>query len=102
MHKIERHLKAIVPHTGLSVASPALYEISIDGLRFHVLDGGSKLARIRSENLENVIRASSSSRLPGATDSASATPKQANVGGVAFLRSKNGNLYRSGAVKAKR
>lgn len=28
------------------------------------------------------------------------TPKKAHVGGVTFLRSKNGNLYRSGIVKA--
>lgn len=30
------------------------------------------------------------------------TPKKACVGGVTFLRSKNGNLYRSGIVKAKK
>jgi hypothetical protein len=38
----------------------------------------------------------------GDEDSAKATPKSANVGGVTFYRSKNGNLYRSGIVKAHR
>ena len=42
------------------------------------------------------------SRLLGSNDSVSTTPKHANIGGVTFLRSKNGNLYRSGIVKAKR
>ncbi|KAG6999325.1 hypothetical protein G7Y79_00036g072810 [Physcia stellaris] len=34
--------------------------------------------------------------------SAHHTPKQANVGGVTFYRSRNGNLYRSGLVKARK
>ena len=38
----------------------------------------------------------------GPLDSTSLTPKQATVGGVKFFRSKNGNLYRSGIVNAKK
>ncbi len=38
----------------------------------------------------------------GTFDSTKQTPKKAHVGGVTFLRSKNGNLYRSGIVKAKK
>ena len=34
--------------------------------------------------------------------STESTPKQASVGGVMFYRSKNGNLYRSGLVKAQK
>lgn len=48
--KIERHLKAITPHSGQGTAMLTLHEITINGLRFHVLDGGSKLARIRGGN----------------------------------------------------
>lgn len=44
--KIERHLKA---HVAYSAATPAVHEITVNGLRFHVLDGGSKLARIRGK-----------------------------------------------------
>jgi len=100
--KIERHLKTLAPHTGHGVATPTVHEVAINGLRFHVLDGGSKLARIRGEIFYEGSHFPRSSRLLGTMDSASTTPKQANIGGVTFLRSKNGNLYRSGVVKAKR
>lgn len=42
------------------------------------------------------------SRITGDDSAASSTPKSAPVGGVMFYRSKNGNLYRSGIVKAHR
>lgn len=100
--KIERHLKTLAPDTGYAIATRTVHEVNIDGLRFHVLDGGSKLARVRGEIFHEGSHLLLSSRLPGATDSASSTPKQANIGGVNFLRSKHGNLYRSGVVKAKR
>ena len=35
-------------------------------------------------------------------NSAEATPKKTTVGGVTFLRSKNGNLWRSGVVRTRR
>lgn len=38
----------------------------------------------------------------GDSNAAKSTPKMATVGGVRFYRSKNGNLYRSGIVKAQR
>ena len=44
----------------------------------------------------------SHSRVIGDENAAKSTPKSANVGGVIFYRSKNGNLYRSGIVKAHR
>ena len=98
--KIARHFNTLTFRTGQ--ATNAVHEISVNGLRFHVADGGSKLVRMRGENHDDGMRLFSRSQLLGATDSASTTPKQANVGGVTFLRSKNGNLYRSGIVKAKR
>ncbi|KKY26160.1 putative ccch zinc finger protein [Diplodia seriata] len=60
------------------------YEIEVDNIRFRVTDGGSKLVRISND-----------------PNTARATPKQAKIGGVTFLRSKNGNLYRSGLIKNK-
>ena len=47
--KIERHLKAMTPHFGLDIAVPTVHEITINGLRFQVLHGGGKLARIRGK-----------------------------------------------------
>lgn len=99
--KIERHLDALTSRVGQATNDVA-HELSINGLRFHVADGGSKLVRIRGENHDSGTQVFPRSQLPGATDSARSTPKQANVGGATFLRSKNGNLYRSGIVKAKR
>lgn len=98
--KIARHFNTLTFRGGQ--ATNVVHEISVNGLRFHVADGGSKLVRMRGENHDDGTRLFSRSQLLGATDSASTTPKQANVGGVTFLRSKNGNLYRSGIVKAKR
>ena len=98
--KIERHLDILTSRAGQPTS--LLHEVSIHGLRFEVADGGSKLIRIRGANHDPGTRLPLCLRLLGANDSASTTPKHANIGGVTFLRSKNGNLYRSGIVKAKR
>ena len=100
--KIQRHLKTLNAQPSQDIATPAVYDILINGLRFQVLDGGSKLARIRSEDTHQGNVLLPSLQHTGTADSASTTPKQANVGGVTFLRSKNGNLHRSGIVKASR
>ena len=100
--KIQKHLKTLSAYPDQSKATPTAHELLINGLRFHVLDGGSKLARIRGEGANNKQNIHLSLQHIGAADSASTTPKQATIGGVTFLRSKNGNLYRSGIVKAKK
>ncbi|KAK4194361.1 hypothetical protein QBC40DRAFT_290906 [Triangularia verruculosa] len=61
------------------------YVITVDGIQFTVTKQGSKLVKV-----------------PGDGNSAKATPRMAVVGGVKFYRSKNGNLYRHGIVKAQR
>ncbi len=54
-YKINKHLRGLIPHASRSSAistatvPPIIREIQVDGLRFHVMDGGSKLARIRGE-----------------------------------------------------
>ncbi|KIM97628.1 hypothetical protein OIDMADRAFT_182012 [Oidiodendron maius Zn] len=68
-----------------STDSAENYEISVQGIRFRVAKNGSKLVKV-----------------PGDLNAAKATPKAALVGGVRFYRSKNGNLFRSGIVKAHR
>ncbi|KAL8679631.1 MAG: hypothetical protein Q9186_004092 [Xanthomendoza sp. 1 TL-2023] len=64
-------------------ASSKVHEIMIEGLGFRVLKGGSKLARVY-----------------GPSDTSRSTPKRAYVQGVTFVRSKQGNLHRSGVVRA--
>ena len=46
--KIERHLDTLTSRAGQ--ATVVSHELSINGLRFQVADGGSKLVRIRGEN----------------------------------------------------
>ncbi|KEZ44317.1 hypothetical protein SAPIO_CDS3284 [Scedosporium apiospermum] len=61
------------------------FELDIEGIRFRVSKDGGKLVKV-----------------PGDINPPSATPKTAVVGGVKFFRSKTGNLYRDGIVKAHR
>lgn len=72
--------------------------MSIDGIKYSVQSGGSKLVRIKGlsplPGKENFIEAEL-----GPNDSTLSTPKQVTVSGIQFLRSKNGNLYRSTVVK---
>jgi hypothetical protein len=111
--KLSKHLQRVkdsldISGTRTSHTTPN-YEILVQGVRFRVLKNGSKLARISGED---ITRSSGNSRgthssgfdlrVTGDENAAKATPKSANVGGVIFYRSKNGNLYRSGVVKAHR
>ncbi|KAI0020593.1 hypothetical protein F4780DRAFT_742069 [Xylariomycetidae sp. FL0641] len=68
-----------------STSSTSRYEIEVDGVRFHVVQQGSKLIKA-----------------PNDVNPPSATPKVATVGGVKFHRTKHGNLVRHGIVKAQR
>lgn len=89
--KLSKHLERLsdnmAGHSANQRVAQALpnYEITVQGIRFRVMKDGSKLAKV-----------------PGDENAAKLTPKSATVGGVRFYRSKNGNLYRSGIVKAQR
>ena len=101
--KIHRFLHTNAQSALSNTTSSLSHEILVEGLRFQVLSGGSKLARLRGTQiyrgqfLEGWAKTKS-----GSTDRGISTPKSALVGGVLFHRSKNGNLYRSGVVAAKR
>ncbi|KAI1495860.1 hypothetical protein F5X99DRAFT_402213 [Biscogniauxia marginata] len=71
-----------VPSTPTST-SP--YEITVDGIRFQVVQQGNKLIKV-----------------PGDVNPPSATPRMPTISGVRFNRTKNGNLVRHGIVKAQR
>jgi hypothetical protein len=89
------------PHTGAS--KPQEYQIMVEDIPFRVVKGGSKLARVSSE-IYIATRSAIGISLRGADDPmlAKNTPKRAVIGGVKFVRSRNGNLHRLGAVKSKR
>jgi len=109
--KISRHLHRIasqsVQPTGPSSTrggTASTHEVTINGLHFRVTNGGSRLVRVSGRPVCFVQDSSSRSDLCALGDASGgrSTPKKANIGGVTFLRSKNGNLYRSGLVKAKK
>lgn len=86
-----------------SAHSSAGREIIIDGFAFRVARGGSKLIRISS--VYYLLNLSPHRiGLPSIDDPTTAnnTPKRVTVAGVSFVRSKNGNLHRLGAVVSKK
>ncbi|EEP77840.1 conserved hypothetical protein [Uncinocarpus reesii 1704] len=76
---------ASAPDPGIIGARPDSYKVVIQDIPFQVVKGGSKLVRLSND-----------------PTTANATPKRVSVGGVAFVRSKNGNLHRLGAVVSKK
>ncbi|KAI8205411.1 hypothetical protein K4K53_004122 [Colletotrichum sp. SAR 10_77] len=76
---------ASAPTTPTNTTAVGNHEIEIQGLRYRVANNGSKLVKV-SGDLHPV----------------SATPKVTYVGGVKFHRSKRGNLYRAGVLRAHR
>lgn len=84
-------------------ASNGKYTINVQGVEFIVTKNGSKLVKAPGSRTP-VFQQSDTllTLIAGDGNSAKATPKMATIGGVKFYRSKNGNLYRHGIVKAQR
>ncbi|KAL9111972.1 MAG: hypothetical protein Q9227_003592 [Pyrenula ochraceoflavens] len=83
------------PRQQTSVAplnSPAAYQISVDGVLFTLSNGYNKLVR-------PLVTSDKILTLAGSEVAASATPKQFEVNGVQFKRTKNGNLVRANAIE---
>jgi hypothetical protein len=105
--KFKKHLQRTVESSESTV--PSNYEISVQGIRFRVVNNGSRLLRVSGKGLISCSGFIGSLNLDGSDlrdlgdeNAAKSTPKTATIGGVMFYRSKNGNLYRSGIVKAHR
>jgi hypothetical protein len=105
--KFNKHLQKIVDSSESTM--PSNYEIIVQGIRFRVVKNGSKLLRVSGKGIlscNGIILGLVSNKLDspviGDHNAAKSTPKSAPVGGVMFYRSKNGNLYRAGIVKAQR
>ena len=108
--KVDRFVQGLAQRGSSAVAGlggpssgQTVYEITISDIPFRVVKGGSKLMRSSSE-IHSVLAYGDDADLLFTDDPnpAKATPKETMVGGVKFVRSKNGNLYRSGIVKKKR
>lgn len=101
--KVLRYAQA--PGAGAMVsttANPAAgHQILVNDVAFRVANGGSKLIRISSAySLRSLPRIC----LPFIDDPSTAnnTPKRVKIADVSFVRSKNGNLHRLGAVAMKK
>lgn len=109
--KVVRHVEGFgayqptsAPNATASKFPSTVYKISIHDVPFQVVNGGSKLVRLSGELLIWLTARALRAGLQILDDPspAKATPKKVDVGGVTFIRSKNGNLHRLGAVKSKR
>jgi hypothetical protein len=80
------------------------YEVEVEGIRFRVAKDGSKLIKLpgTSDYFQRLPVLNSIKVHLGDFNTGTTTPKLAIVGGVRFYRSKNGNLYRDGVLKAHR
>lgn len=83
-----------------------VYEILVDGIKFAVVKGGSKLVKLPGAPcpapLPTLWLRPLTHTGAGDANGPKATPKMATVGGVKFYRTKTGNMYRQAAVKAQR
>ncbi|KAI9662147.1 MAG: hypothetical protein M1831_002843 [Alyxoria varia] len=106
--KIQRHLQLL---QNQNAAAPtnipgqrATPELFVKDVRFIVADNGSKLVKASGdfESLFLLQAYLSSNSFPDDANRAKPTPKTTHVGGVTFIRSKHGNMYRAGLVRNKR
>ncbi|KAH7329025.1 hypothetical protein B0I35DRAFT_473673 [Stachybotrys elegans] len=93
-------------HGSTNVAtSTGKNEITIDGIRFGVMDGGKKLVKLqgRPANAGSRTRTPTAYFLSGDDlNSASTTPKTTTIAGVKFYRTKTGNLVANRIVQSHR
>lgn len=97
---------AAAPQAAAGSAQPsstAGYQMFFNDIPFRIARGGSKLIRVSSAT-PSIAVLTSRTGLPEVDDpnTANNTPKRVSVAGVTFVRSKNGNLHRLGAVTSKR
>ncbi|RAH65575.1 CCCH zinc finger protein [Aspergillus aculeatinus CBS 121060] len=95
--------------TAVAAVEPgAEYQVLVNEVPFRVARGGSKLIRVSGACFYFRIFGCSPlctrAGLPMVDDpnTANNTPKRVTIAGVVFVRSKNGNLHRLGAVTSKR
>ncbi|KAL4943790.1 hypothetical protein BDV06DRAFT_188940 [Aspergillus oleicola] len=91
------------PRVSVPGGSSGEYQILLNDIPFRVSRGGGKLIRVSSANPAHfALGEGASLQLLDDPNTANNTPKRVKVAGVTFVRSKNGNLHRLGAVTSKR
>ncbi|KAJ5157793.1 uncharacterized protein N7482_008893 [Penicillium canariense] len=103
--KVLRYAQAAGVGASVSTtAQPAAaHQILVNDVPFKITHGGSKLVR-NSSTRRLALFTHTGIGLPVLDDpnTANTTPKRVTVAGVTFVRSKNGNLHRLGAVASKK
>jgi hypothetical protein len=106
--KVRKHFQRMAGNSSYTTAPrsatiPANHDISIDGIRFYVTHGGSKLVKFTGEGGSQIwtkfFDKHYSSLVSDDPHPASATPRIYSLRGVKFRRTKNGNLIRQGALR---
>ncbi|GIC92726.1 CCCH zinc finger protein [Aspergillus udagawae] len=80
-----RHATSVAPQVSATTQPQGEYQVYLNDIPFRIAKGGSKLVRVSDD-----------------PNTANITPKKVTVAGVTFVRSKNGNLHRLGAVTSRR
>lgn len=97
---------AAAPSLPTAAPQSARYQLFFNDIPFGIARGGSKLIRMSSATPSNDFAifcpGTGLPRAPDDPNTANSTPKRVSVAGVTFVRSKNGNLHRLGAVTSKR
>lgn len=101
--KVLRYAQAAGATVSTAAQPAAPHQILVNDIPFKIARGGSKLIRMSSAS-HCVSSLFCRAGLPFIDDpsTANSTPKRVTVAGVAFVRSKNGNLHRLGAVTSKK
>jgi hypothetical protein len=103
--KVLRYAQAAGARAAVSTtAQPAAaHQILVNDIPFKISHGGSKLVRISSKRtLDDSCVPETCLPVLDDPNTANTTPKRVSVAGVTFVRSKNGNLHRLGAVASKK
>ncbi|PWY71099.1 CCCH zinc finger protein [Aspergillus sclerotioniger CBS 115572] len=90
------------PQVSTTAEPSAEFQVFVNDIPFRVSRGGSKLIRVSGACVQDALVKRTSLQVIDDPNTANATPKKVTVAGVAFVRSKNGNLHRLGAVTSKR
>ncbi|KAE8144634.1 hypothetical protein BDV25DRAFT_166387 [Aspergillus avenaceus] len=90
------------PAAQVTAEPSAEYQVHVNDIPFRVSRGGGKLIRVSGADASATLAKRAGLPLIDDLNAANNTPKRVTIAGVTFVRSKNGNLHRLGAVTSKR
>lgn len=102
--KLQSHLHSLATYPKPTTSESVAHELLVKDIKFVVTDGGSKLIKVVGKCSRPKSPPPNADPVPppDPINLTKETPKRTTIGGVTFLRSKHGNLYRAGFIKTKR